>query len=107
MKNLIITALVTAVVTTMFTTTVCKANTENIKNLYPRTAIVTEINYNTDKVTVKCANGNPYYFYGTEDYEVGDIVSLIVKQNSTEIVTDDTVVSQRYDGFIELFEQIK
>ena len=108
MKKLLVTMLLTAIASSMLTATVCKIKTNNyINGLYPRTGIVTEINYKEDKVTVKCANGNPYYFYGVSDYVVGDIVSLIAKQNNTEVVTDDKVVSHRYDGFIELLEQIK
>lgn len=107
--NMIATALVSSVATFIVTTTVCQVKTEKYikENLYPRTAIVTNINRQADFVKAKCSNGNKYYFYGAKDYEIGDIVSLIAKKNLTEFVIDDAVVSNRYDGFIELLEQVE
>lgn len=109
MKNLIITALLSACATFVVTVTVCQVKTEKYvqENLYARTGIVTEVDRKADFVIAKCANGNKYRCYGASDYEIGDIVSLIAKQNHTEIVTDDDVVSHRYDGFIELLQEIK
>lgn len=108
MKKGIVIALLSACVTFVATATVCKIKTENyIKtNLYARTGIVTQIDYENDLVIVKCANGNTYPCRGVEDYDIGDIVSLVAKKNKTEVVTDDNVVSHRYDGFIELLKQI-
>lgn len=109
MKNIIITALITAVATFTLTITICQVHMEEYisKNLYARTAIVTNINRQADFVTTECANGNKYYFYGAQDYEVGDIVSLIAEKNITRIVLDDAIVSNRYDGYIELLGQIE
>lgn len=107
--NMIATALVSSVATFIVTTTICQVKTEKYirEKLYPRTAIVTDINRQADFVKAECANGNPYYFYGASDYEIGDIVSLIAKKNMSRVVTDDAVVSNRYDGFIELLEQVE
>lgn len=107
--NMIATALVSSVATFIVTTTVCQVKTKKYirEKLYPRTAIVTDINRAGDFVTAKCSNGNKYYFYGAKDYEIGDIVSLIAKKNLSTVVTGDTVVSNRYDGFIELLKQVE
>lgn len=109
LANMIATALVSSVATFIVTTTVCQVKTEKYirEKLYPRTAVITDINRKSDFVTAKCANGNPYYFYGAKDYEIGDIVSLIAKKNLSKVVIDDAVVSNRYDGFIELLEQVE
>lgn len=107
--NMIVTALVSSVATFVMTTTICQTKTQKYirENLYSRTAIVTDINRAGDFVTAKCSNGNKYYFYGARDYEVGDVVSLIAKKNLSRVAIDDAVVSHRYDGFVELLEQVE
>ena len=109
LATIIATAIVSSVATFIGTSFVCQIKTEKYvtEQLYPRTAIVTDINRQADFVTVECANGNEYYFYGAYDYEIGDIVSLIAKENITKRVIDDLVVSHRYDGFIELLEEVE
>ena len=67
--------------------------------LYAQTAIVTDLDYENDIVTVENANGFAYQFYGCEDYDEGDFVSMICYSNGTEVVTDDVILSVRYSGF--------
>lgn len=109
LATMIATTIISSAATFVGTVAVCQMKTEKYvkEQLYPRTAIVTEINRKADYVEVECANGNKYYFYGAHDYEIGDIVSLIAKQNVTKRVVDDVVVSHRYDGFLQLLEEIE
>lgn len=69
--------------------------------IYPATAIVTDIDYDTDIVTVQRASGFTYEFEGVEDTMVGDVMSLLMYNNGTGFdITDDVVISARYSGFI-------
>lgn len=77
-------------------------------NFHSRVAMITEIDEENNLITTTCGNGNMFAFYSaTEDWAVGDLCSLIMFDNGTEIVYDDIVVSARYGGFIELFEEIE
>lgn len=67
---------------------------------YPASAVIVDINYETDEVLVEDVNGFLYAFYGCEDYAEGDIVSLIMDSNGTpESVTDDRIIDAKYSGF--------
>lgn len=65
--------------------------------LYPKSGIVTEVNIPANTVTVTDANGNGWAFYGTEDYEVGDAVAMIMDSKGTETIYDDEIVTVRYE----------
>ena len=64
--------------------------------LYPTAGVVTDVNYVDDTVTVELQNGNLYAFYGTEDWEEGDIAALLMNSMNTDDVTDDEIVRVRY-----------
>lgn len=78
-----------------------------MKSIYPMTAIITEINYEKNEVTITNCNGFDFKFVGCEDYEVNDLVSVIMNDNGTINIEDDYIVNQRYDGSIESFINIK
>ena len=79
-----------------------------INNFHSRVAMITEIDEENNIITVTCGNGNMFSFYNTDgDWMLGDLCSLIMYDNGTEIVHDDKVVSVRYGGYIELFEEIE
>lgn len=84
-------------------------STENYinQNLYAQTGIITEINRYSDFVTVTVANGNQFSFYGASDYEEGDFCSMVMDSCGTEIVFDDVIVDTKYDGYLQLFEDIE
>ena len=67
--------------------------------LYPMTGIVVEVNYDEDIVAVEDFNGNIWEFYGCEDWAEGDIASMLMYDNGTEIIYDDEIVSVRYCGY--------
>lgn len=66
--------------------------------LYPKTAVVTELDYVTDIVTVEDCNGFEWEFEGCEDYMIDDVVGLIMYDNGTKEIFDDQIVEARYNG---------
>ena len=68
--------------------------------LYPRTAFVSELNYVEDVVTVTDCVGYDWQFYGCEDWEVGDMVSMIMGDNGMpNYIKDDIIVDYQYGGY--------
>ena len=68
-------------------------------DIYPETAKITCLDYDRDLVTVECGNGNCFQFYGTEDYDCGDLVSMLMYGKNTPEVTDDEIIKVQYAGF--------
>lgn len=68
-------------------------------HLYPATMLVLETDRSSDTVLMATESGHAYAFYGVEDYEVDDILSVTMFDNFTPIVFDDQVVTVRYSGF--------
>lgn len=66
---------------------------------YPMTTVVTDVNYDTDEVTCTDFNGNDWVLTECEDWNEGDICSMIMCDNGTEIIYDDIIISERYDGW--------
>ena len=69
-----------------------------LDTIYPRTAIVTEINYETDTVVVTDNVGYMWEFTEVDDWCLGDIASMIMDTKGTESITDDVILSVRYNG---------
>lgn len=73
--------------------------------IYPKTAVVIEVNYNADYVTVADKMGREWGFTGVEDWVEGDIASLLMSDNATEDnCFDDIILQARYDGWIDNYE---
>lgn len=71
--------------------------------LYPETAVITDIQQ--DRVTVECANGNLFDFYGAEDLEEGDLVAMIMCDKGTTVVYDDEIMTIKYAGTPAMFNK--
>lgn len=107
-KLYIVIVILTTILFVLITSTIIMMGADITNNHHSRVAMVTEIDEETNLITVTCGNGNMFSFYDTsEDWMLGDLCSLIMYDNGTEIVYDDKVVSARYGGFIELFEEIE
>lgn len=65
---------------------------------HPETAKVKETNENSDIVTVETATGNLFEFYGCEDWEIGDLCSMIMWSKFTPKVEDDVIFKVRYSA---------
>ena len=55
----------------------------NDQELYAETFVVTNVDYEKNIVKIE-DSGNVFYFYGTEDWLEGDLVSCIMDTNGTE-----------------------
>lgn len=110
MKNFIITIIILSTIFVV-TLTGCLASTDVLRptdtsfsvksSVYPLTTKVVMIDYPTDVVWCKDFNGNVWEFYGCEDWAIGDIASLLMNDNGTAIIYDDTIMSARYQGTFE------
>lgn len=73
-------------------------------DLYPNVGIVTEVDTESDTVYWSDGN-NKWYFYGTEDWMVGDGIAVIMSNEGTEEITDDRMVGNpryiNFDGITE------
>jgi len=77
-----------------------KANkAKETENYYPTTGIITTVS--TEFVVFTDFNGNEWMIEDSpEDWECGDICSVIMDSNGTDIIYDDSVVSTKYSGWI-------
>lgn len=64
---------------------------------YPMTTVVREIDIKNDVVTVENSNGHLFEFMGVEDWQVGDICSLMLDNNGTESIFDDIILKAIYN----------
>lgn len=64
--------------------------------IYPTALKVIDVQ--GDVVTAETSAGLAYEFRG-DGYEVGDIASVIMFTNGTEVVTDDAVIDAQYSGY--------
>ena len=102
MKNKIPYAIIAILITIMIGIVIMVKN-----NIYPETAMITNIDAENNLITVTCGNGNMFSFYSeSEDWICGDLCSLIMYNNRTVIVDDDKVIKSKYSGYLELFEVI-
>ena len=65
--------------------------------LYPETGKVVEIS--GEVVAVETSTGNLFEFYGSEDWSIGDTVSMIMDSCGTENVTDDIIIDAHYSAW--------
>lgn len=64
--------------------------------IYPTAMTVTAVTNET--VTMETNTGHVFEMSGAEDYEIGDLVAIIMWSNGTETATDDIIVKARYAG---------
>lgn len=74
--------------------------------IYPQTYIVTDVDYEADTVEITTATGYTYEFSGTEDWIEGDLCSCLMFNNYTTDITDDTIITVRYAGSTEMFDEV-
>ena len=63
---------------------------------YANVAEVCMVDHDRDLVVCQDSVGHIWEFYGAEDWEPGDCTALVMDDNGTESVVDDTIVSARY-----------
>lgn len=68
---------------------------------YPRTAFITSFDYTTDCVIVTDWAGMEWEFIGIEDWQIDDIVSMMMDDNNTpDNIYDDIIILALYGGSI-------
>ena len=70
-------------------------------DIYPTTVIIREIDYLNDLVICEDYNGNEWIFEGVEDWDIDDMVSMIMNDMGTEEIEDDEIIMMRYSGYAE------
>lgn len=71
---------------------------EDPESYYPLTTVVTELDDGV--ATVEDFNGNLWQI-NADDFEVGDICTLIMNGNGTAEIYDDAVIKANYNGYFE------
>lgn len=66
---------------------------------YPKTAFIIDIDSIHDLVTIEDSSGFLWDFTGVEDYEINDVVSIIMFNNFSKSIFDDEIVSIKFSGF--------
>ena len=70
-----------------------------VEIIYPATMVVTETDLMTDTVTLKDSTGNLWAFYGVEDWQIGDVASVLMETNNTAEIRDDRILNVRYSAW--------
>jgi len=100
MKNLI--AVILTLILILTAATACAYEyrfTLDADHLYPNTGIVIEVNAYEDFIRCVDAAGLEWIFPEADGWAEGDLVSLMMFDNFTDGVTDDTVMVAYYAGF--------
>ena len=84
------------IITTIVFMVLAKILKPESENRYPETGVVVEI-YD-DTVVVETSTGNLFEFYGSEDWFVEDIASMIIDSCGTTDVKDDIIIAVKYSG---------
>lgn len=74
----------------------------SVDNFYATAAVITGIDKTMDYVFCEDYNGTGWGFCGIEDWEMGDIVAILVDDNGTDNIYDDNIVSVRYAGAVSV-----
>ena len=65
---------------------------------YTREMTVTETNHTTNEVVLIDTEGHEWFFYGVENWLVGDNCTCTMDSKGTADITDDAIVSTTYKG---------
>jgi hypothetical protein len=103
MKKIIVAVLVIAAVLVGLFVGLNLNKTEEVKNsVYPLTVVIIELDREGDIVTCVDGADNFWEFYGVEDWQTGDYVSLLMDDNGTpETIYDDVITMTLYAGTFE------
>ena len=92
MKKLLIILIILLAIVIIACTCSCGKST-----LYPETGKVVSIS--GDAVMVETSTENLFEFYGSEDWSIGDCVSLTMDSCGTQRVTDDIIIDAHYSAW--------
>ena len=76
-----------------------KAN-EPAHKLYPRAMEIVEFEHDTDTVVCVDAVGLEWAFYGIEDWDIGDLIIVMLDNNGTpNTMVDDIITDTIFSGY--------
>lgn len=61
-------------------------------NEYFEAGAIVAANGTTDEIIFETSDGNEFAFYSEKNYEVGDVIAVIMNDNGTASVTDDSII---------------
>lgn len=73
------------------------ASEVNRSRLYPAVMVVEKIDEIKDTITFMDGNGSFWQYEGVEDFQEGDICSMIMDDKGTPEIKDDEIVQLKYD----------
>lgn len=68
---------------------------------YPLTTKVVALDRENDIVTCEDFNGFQWQFEGCEDWQEGDVCSMIMNSKGTAKIFDDEIITVQYGGYFE------
>ena len=72
------------------------------EELYAKSTVVVELDYENDIVIVEDFNGNLWEFVGCEDWLIGDVCAMVMHNNGTpQNIYDDVIIATTYNGWID------
>ena len=98
-KSLFVVAVIVALFFAAATHSAAIASASARDAMYAMTAKVVEVNEAADLVTVMDSTGNLWAFYGCEDWQVNDCVSLVMYDAGTQSIYDDEIINARYNAW--------
>lgn len=63
---------------------------------YSATMVVTDTDFFSDTVTLEDSTGNLWVFHGVEDWQVGDVASVLMGTNNTAEIRDDRILNVQH-----------
>ncbi len=76
------------------------AESYDLESIYPNTAVITDLDYENDLVTCTDSVGFDWVFEGIEDWNEGDVVSLLMWDAGTpNSIRDDVILKAYYGGW--------
>lgn len=94
-----ITAFALGIILGTIITDVIYSESESKHHYYANTAVVTEIDYANNLVTVEDSTGNTWQFTETEDWEFSDTCSMLMDSKGTPNINDDEIIQVTYCAF--------
>jgi len=86
-----------ALLTCLLPSIACATNYD-VTDMYALTTMVIEVN--NDYVVCLDFTGNEWTFDNIDDWLIGDIASLLMWNNETDMIEDDVIIQAFYGGYV-------
>lgn len=75
-------------------------NSVRQENIYSSIMVVNGVDIDNNIVSLTDCHDNEWQIKGVEDWQEGDVLSCIMKDNATDKIEDDKIYSVRYETYI-------